>query len=234
MMKKTIYFLPGAMCDDALWQNVFPLLSPELSPVALTLPPLGSIDDIVKQLAANLLQYCPELPINLVGFSMGGYIASSLAVQAPAKIKQLMIIANTPMALPANEVTQRARIVSAVEKYGYSGIPSQRIAQLLAPCNANKQSIINTIKAMDKRGGQQMLLNQFKGATTRVDLLAQLDGAAFSSCFVYGDQDNLVNHQAINSLSSERITLQTIDNCGHMSPLEAPQAVADSINRYFS
>ncbi len=230
---KPIYFLPGAMCDNSLWQDVFPLLSPELSPVALTFPSLGSIDDIVKQLLANLLQDSPDAPINLVGFSMGGYIASRLALQAPAHIKRLMIIANTPMSLPIGEVAQRARIVSAVEKHGYYGISSQRITQLLAPRHANNQSIIETIKIMDKRGGQKMLLNQFKGATKRVDLLAQLERAEFSSCFVYGDQDNLVSHQAIAAMKNERITLQTIKNCGHMSPLEAPQAIADNINRFF-
>ncbi|MGB0899976.1 MAG: alpha/beta fold hydrolase, partial [Psychrobium sp.] len=64
------------------------------------------------------------------------------------------------------------------------------------------------------------------------DLMPAINQAPFSTHFVIGDNDALV---AIDKLSAaikqSNVSLEIIEQCGHMSPLEDPAAIAQSIIR---
>jgi len=235
-----IYFLPGTQCDEQLWQQVFELLPNHFTPHAIVLPHGETPLEIVHALHQQLIQYQPT-SLNLVGFSLGGYLASLYATTYPEHLHKLFILANAPRSLPNHELTLRVQTLSYVNTYGYKGMPKKRIEQLLADSNKNNTNIVNTISAMDKRGGQKMLEQQLTTTSKREDLISQLITLPFDIKFVIGEEDNLVNIEQLTqelTVNSKEvscdISVDLIKDCGHMSPLESPQAVAKHLITFFN
>lgn len=231
-----IYFIPGTMCDQHLWIDVWEELSPlipaHIEFIHLPIPSLNTIDGITEYLSK-------KIPDNsfIVGFSLGGYLASDIALKFPTKIKKLLLVSNMSSALPEKENKERLRTIQWIDTNGYNGIPNKRINNLLSPYSNNNQHIRNVIRAMDKTLGKSVLLNQLKVTTQRENLLPQLMKLQCPIKFCVGDTDCLVKLERIQKQITQSTTknkaLQVIENSGHMLPLEQPKILARTISAYF-
>jgi 2-succinyl-6-hydroxy-2,4-cyclohexadiene-1-carboxylate synthase len=231
MSQIPLFFLPGTQCDDQLWKAVFDLLPACFTPHAIILPQGKNPHDIVQALHNQL----PHQDLNLIGFSLGGYLSALYTTLYPAQLNKLLILANAPHALPAHELKTREQTLSFVQNNPYCGIPNKRIEQLLSPTNKHNTYIVKAISDMDKRGGKMMLVEQLANTSQRTDLLPTLMELSVETKFVIGTDDNLVNITTLKqTLAPSHITLNVIDNCGHMSPLESPQAIANHVIDFFS
>lgn len=230
MTQIPLHFLPGTQCNEQLWQQVFELLPPQFVPTALIIPEGNSPQEIVCKLHQRL----NKKPLNLIGFSLGGYLSALYAVQYPDHINRLMIIANHPTALPKRELIVRQFTLDYIKKHGYHGMPTKRIQDLLSPIHRRHQDIISVIKAMDKICGERTLIEQLSHTSQRDDLLPLLNKRDFNTHFIVGQDDSLVNIEMLKqAIDSPRISLETIEQCGHMSPLESPAAIAQTITQHF-
>lgn len=227
--KTNIYLLPGTMCDERLWQSVISMLPSRFDCHCIDLPLEDSIDNIVLRLNDLL----PTGPANIVGFSLGGYIAAQYTLRYPSQIEKLMVLANSPAKLPAFEIKMRHSALLIAKNMGYSGVLTAKINQLLAPQNRNNAQIVDLIKAMDKSGGKEKFISQVEGTTQREDLTAPLVTLNKPTRFVFGDKDALVNKDLLSGLDASNIDSSIIANCGHMSPLEQPEKVASQIASFF-
>mgnify|MGYP000114916288 CR=1 FL=1 len=227
--KTKVYLLPGTMCDERLWQYVTDILPQSFQCHMVDLPLEDSIDNIVLRLNDIL----PREPVNLVGFSLGGYIAAQYTLQYPDQVRRLMVLANSPAKLPTFEVKMREAALLAAKNAGYGGILRTKINQLLSPQHKNNEQIINVIKAMDDSGGKAKFISQVEATTSRQNLTGPLAALDKPIQFVFGDHDALVNKDLLLNLNAPQINTHIITNCGHMSPLEQPQQVAKHIATFF-
>ena len=235
--KQKIYFIPGTMCDERLWTNVWKILTPLLANnvefIHLAIPSLKTIGDITDHIATQL-----DENSSLVGFSLGGYFASEIAIKYPKKVSNLLLVSNMSSALPEKESKERARTIQFIKKNGYNGVPDKRINHLLDPSAHQNEHIKDTIRAMDKTMGVDVLLHQLNVTTLRANLLPQLVELACPLKFCIGDTDCLVKIERIeNQLSqstSNNKTLEIVPNTGHMLPLEQPKVLADVIAKWFT
>jgi len=231
MKKIPLYFLPGTQCDAQLWQAVFNLLPDYFETHAIVLPLAQDPHSIVQSLHKLL----PHNDLNLVGFSLGGYLSVLYAATYSAQLNKLLVLANAPRALPADELKIREQTLDYLSRHDYGGMPKKRILGLISPHNKHNTAIINTISAMDKRGGKTMLVDQLASTSQRINLLPALKSLAIKTKFVIGSDDSLVDSAALlDDLSQSIISLDLIQGCGHMSPLESPQAVATHIINFFN
>ena len=239
-MSKVIYFIPGTMCNEKLWQPAWQLLqqqsvecSYDYQFIHLVIPSHPSMDEVVASLANKITH---ENTI-LVGFSLGGYIASAIALKLGNKLSHLLIVSNFPKNLPPTEIKQRKRTINWIKQRGYSGIVDKRIDDLLHP-NIKKfglpsyQDIKKTITTMDQELGANVLLHQINVSLLRPDLLPLLANLTLPITFLTGDKDKLVDLVALReeltqaSNVAENITIEEVANTGHMLPLESPEALA--------
>lgn len=235
--KQKIYFIPGTMCDERLWTNVWqalaPLLTNNVELINLAIPSLETISEIAEHLANQL-----DENSSLVGFSLGGYFASEIAIKFPQKVSNLLLISNMSSALPEKESKERARTIQFIRANGYKGVPDKRINHLLDPSAHNNEKIKEIIRAMDKTMGVDVLLHQLNVTTRRANLLPQLAELNCPLTFCIGDSDCLVKidrikNQLIQTKSTNK-TLEIIPNTGHMLPLEQPKTLASTIARWFA
>ncbi|NTS76321.1 alpha/beta hydrolase [Catenovulum sp. SM1970] len=228
-MKQTLYFIPGTQCDNRLWSRVLPYLDSEIEVVHLPIPNQLNFE----QIAAHYQQQLGEEPVNLVGFSLGGYIASDFLARYPEQVNRIFIIANSPTALPENELKQRYAMRAFAEKNGYQGLSRKRVASLLSAQNRD-ESIIDCVLAMDKTLGAETFLSQFQHTTERCNLASYFNQYQGTAYFYYSEQDALIDKAWFQQLDLTRPQLKilTTENAGHMIPLEQPQALAQHLNNW--
>jgi 2-succinyl-6-hydroxy-2,4-cyclohexadiene-1-carboxylate synthase len=232
-VSQTIYFIPGTMCDQNLWLPVWQLLQEQCHEdhqlISLVIPNTGCMDEVVSALSDQVVAH----KAILVGFSLGGYIASAIALKLDKKLKHLLIVSNFPKNLPIAEMKQRKRTTDGISQRGYFGIPDKRVDDLLHPeikqlNRQGYQDVKQIIVAMDRALGVDVLLHQLRISLHRPNLLPSLTRLSLPITLLVGDTDNLVD---LTSLKQElqgasHVVLKEIPDTGHMLPLESPQACA--------
>lgn len=216
------------MCDTRLWQPMLSLEEARFKPHFLTIHAGNSIDEIVQHIAIQL----PNEPVKLLGFSLGGYLATAFAVRYPERVAELFVVANLPCALPADEVKERSRTVNWIKKHGYRGIPKKRILKLLASNAYDNSAVIELIIEMDKSLGGDVLMAQLRATTQRINLSKQLRSLPINKHFCVGREDTLVNLDDLRQLTlqDKNMHLTVFEQTGHMLPLEQPKAFSRWLN----
>lgn len=220
-----VYFLPGTMCDQRMWQPMLASLDVNIEAHFLAIPLRDSIEAIVDDIVLKL----PKTAVNLVGFSLGGYLAAALALRYPERVLNLIVIANMPCALPDAEVKERTRTINWLKTHGYKGIPKKRVLNLLDPSHENNHAIISIIQQMDADFGGQVLTQQLKATTLRENLFELLPQLSVNKYFCVGESDTLVSLNAlVDYTQTDRLAqLMILPKTGHMLPLESPIACAN-------
>ena len=132
------------MCNEKLWRELLPYLHHDIELVYLTIPQNKTFDE----LAEHYNTVFGNEKVSLVGFSLGGYIATYFAMLHPERIEKLFVISNSPTRLPDDELNQRNDTLKYVETYGYKGMSRKRVANFLDDANQN-DDLINCILAME-------------------------------------------------------------------------------------
>jgi pimeloyl-ACP methyl ester carboxylesterase len=228
-----VFFIPGTACDEQLWKALWPSLYAKLSGesfqfIHLKIPNRGSMDEVILSLVQTIRGQSANQVFYLVGFSMGGYLASAVSLHFTKQLQGVFILSNTPKALPELELTQRKGIIKGIEKSGYKGLSRSRAVEFVDLRHRGNESLLATIRSMDSAFNQRDILHHLQELSIRVDLSASLLKGSKAIYFCHGDSDHLVDRQWLLSMQSqsELISVISIAQCGHYLPLEQPEQLA--------
>ncbi|MCW8834491.1 MAG: alpha/beta hydrolase [Colwellia sp.] len=233
-MKQKVYLIPGTMCNERLWSAILPLIEKTVGEyfefVHVKIPRNKSF----QALSIFLNDFFQEDKVTLIGFSLGGYIASHFASSYPHRIAKAMIISNSPCALHHVEEMQRQDIIEFIQRYGYKGMSKARAAQLLDTNRWTDQQLtqlIDILRLMDAELGEVEFKSQMVNTSKRDDLFKQLANSLAPLTFYYSEDDALVNSSWLEKLQ------QQADNClmicsngaSHMLPLEKADECSEQV-----
>lgn len=227
IVRKKLYFIPGTMCNEKLWVEVLPYLHNSLEVVYVEIPTNKNFDELAEYYN-NMLA---DETLNIIGFSLGGYIATYFSMRYPKRIEKLFVISNSPTALSAAELNQRNEILKYIEKYGYKGMSRRQVATLLDEANQT-DCIIEHILKMDSEVGEKALVSQYQYTSERADLCQAIKQFSFEMHLYYSENDRLINAPWLNRLGNSNLSLIKTPGSGHMLPLEKPRELAHYINTW--
>jgi pimeloyl-ACP methyl ester carboxylesterase len=226
MLDKLI-MIPGTLCDDVLFNHQ----KKALKSIAKCYVVSTSKEACLKQVAKNILDtYAGELCI--MGLSYGGIIAFELLRQAPHRIKKLILL-NTNYKKPSEQtVINQQRFVGMAYLGAFEDITSTiLIDAMLHPKNAQNQTLRNTVQGMASRVGVDGFLNQVKAQLGRPDSSKDLQQIKCPTLIMTGREDLIcpieLHEEMANAILNS--TLKIIENCGHLSTLEQPEFVNNTI-----
>ena len=228
-MRKKLHLIPGTMCNEKLWTELLPYLHSSLELVHLDIPPGKNFNE--------LAEYYNDLldsdKTNLIGFSLGGYIASFFSMVYPERIEKLFVISNSPTSLSSVELTQRSDILKLVKTYGYNGLSRKKAADLLDPKNQTDR-LIDLILEMDCDLGEEEFISQYQYTSERKELSQAISRLPLHTQFYYSEHDQLVSSQWFGGLTglSPKLSVFRTSGSGHMLPLEKPRELASYINSW--
>lgn len=227
-MKEKIYLIPGLMTDERLWCRIKPLLENEYELIHLPIPHSEDFDEIIDILFNKI----EDEKVNLIGFSLGGYIASYFAITYPNRVNKLFTIAATPGATNEAEVERRKEKFVVIEKEGFKGLTYEKAKSLVE--NQNDEELIEIIRDMFLDLGKETFISQLTSTFYRKDLFEDLCHLDIPIWFYYSKEDRLLNHESIDRLLSSEHNMKVISRNGtsHNVPLEVANDLSKEIKKW--
>lgn len=221
--KQNIVFISGFMLDESLWDQVTPYFQDSFNLYTISLKHGQTIEEISQHIVKNL----PEHFI-LVGFSLGGYITRFIASRFPEKVSALILIASSLRCDTQLQVEQKRQAIQANTVENFRGLSQLAIKKSLHPQHQHNKERIQHIQSMGAGLGYRCFVN--------LSLLDRnIDHAQHPimcpMLVIYGLQDALRSKQEAIELTSltSLSALISIEETGHMIPLEQPNTLANTI-----
>ncbi|WP_432377526.1 alpha/beta fold hydrolase [Duganella sp. P38] len=226
-------FVPGTLCDERMWGRLLPLLGDGYTFNHVPLYQAQTRGQMLELIGAHS---APQA--NLVGFSLGAYLALEYALAQPERVRSLTIIGSAGKKLADKEKATRERIIPQLEKNQYTGMTQMRLREIVAPQHLDDGALIDVIQQMAVDLGKDVLLAQFRSTIERPDLMQRVRELRCPVLIIGSELDKLapaddVRELAANCPNARLHVLNADDGAGHMMPLEAPQLLADYMQAFY-
>ncbi|WP_020681583.1 alpha/beta fold hydrolase [Marinobacterium rhizophilum] len=227
---KSLLLLPGLLCDDAVWRDQ----AASLDGWRCLVPDYGLADSI-EDMAARALDRAPEHFV-LAGHSMGGRVALEIYRQAPERVSHLILLDSGYAGRPAGEAgehekSRRLALLQQAKEAGMRAMGRTWLAGMVHPSRLDDSELVNDILAMIERKTPEIFAAQIEALLHRPDATAQLGEIDCPTLLLCGREDSwspLARHEEMASLIPGS-RLEVIEDAGHMSTMERPQAVTSVI-----
>ncbi|MDX4040145.1 alpha/beta fold hydrolase [Aliarcobacter skirrowii] len=229
-MREKIYFIPGLMTDIRLWSKALPLLKDDFEIIHIPIPSSTDFDEIVDILNKEF----KEEKINILGFSLGGYIASYFTCKYPQRVKRLFTVAATPGTTSKVELERREKKLVDFENSSEFGLELEKAIMLLEEQNQSDLSLAQTMVDMFNDLGRDTFLTQLKSTFNRVDLFDKLKDKTIPMHMLCSSNDRLLDLEALDKLHNQKHNIKLIkrDGTSHNIPLEFPELFASSVKEW--
>lgn len=218
-----LVLIPGLLCDAALWAHQSRYLDDVMQ---VRVPDVGRTGESIKLVARAILDESPPR-FALAGLSMGGYIAMEIMRQDPSRILRLALL-NTTARPDSDETKEKRRAMIELAKGGkFKGVTTRLLPTLIHPDRLHDASLCDTIMKMAERVGRDAFIREQSVILSRPDSRPDLATIKVPTLVVSGRQDGLTPLEHAQEMTGiiPHSTLAIVEDCGHLSPLERPQAV---------
>lgn len=211
--------IPGYMLDDRLWEALRPT-----APGLVHVPLAGGAS--IAEMARAALDAAPAGRFDLLGFSMGGYVAREIARIAPGRVRSLILVATSSRADTPLQISQRQTAAKAKPLGSFRGLGRVAIIHSLHPDNASNTALIERVRLMGERLGRDMFIEQ--SMIVRDSDTDRLSEIHCPTLVIAAAQDQMRSGEEARELAAgiPGARLEVIDNAGHMIPLEQAQGLA--------
>ncbi len=197
-----------------------------------------SIDSMAAQVA-SIGEGDASIPFHLVGYSMGGRVALTLACQRPELVRSLTLVgASAGLAGEAERAARREsdqKLAESIEQDGLEAFVDRWMANPLFATQARLgEGFLAASRAQRLRNSAEGLTNSLRAAGTGVmtPLHDDLKSCAVPTVFVVGAEDPKFTWIAVElAARMPDADIAVIDDAGHAAHLEQPDAVAAVIGR---
>lgn len=228
-----LLLLPGLLCDGALWAPQIGALKDvaECRVADLTR------DDTIRGMVRRTLDEVPWDTFALAGFSMGGFAALEVMRQAPQRVSRLALMDTGPGVDSPERADERRRGIALAEQArGFQPIARTLLASMLHPDRAADPVLGTTMREMAERVGREAYIRQQTAILRREDSIPMLRTIRCPTLVLCGRDDRRTPLEWHETMAREipGAVLEVIEHCGHMSPLEAPEATSAAMRRWLT
>lgn len=222
-----LILLPGMLCNEQQWAHQTAHLADTAD---VTVADLSHYDSM-RGMAEAVLGLAPP-QFALAGLSMGGIVAMEIMRLAPERVLKLALMDTNPYPSPPQQQDQFAHFRALIADGRFLDITKVTLKpNLLYDDNpALKQAVYH----MAAQVGAAAYGRQMTAVATRADSRASLKHIHCPTLVLCGRYDipcPVALHEEM-AQSIPQATLVVIEQCGHLSSMEQPQAVT-AVMRYW-
>lgn len=221
MTAENVLLLPGMMCDARQWAEQEAQISQPVFHADT------SRHDSIAEMASSVLAIAPKR-FAMVGLSMGGILAFEIWRQAADRVSHLALLDTNPHAESPQRQTLRLQQIAEVAAGRLRELAIESLKPLyLAKAHRNDEGILNTILDMAMDLGPDVFRSQSLALRGRSNSVPTLPSISCPTLVMCGDEDTLcpVAYHELMAAEIPNAQLKVIENCGHLSSLEQPDAV---------
>ena len=221
-----LVLIPGLLCTAELYAPQLRALSAVTSAKVADHTTAASMGDM----AASILAAAPAR-FALCGLSMGGYIAFEIMRQAPERVTKLALLDTSAKPdTPERSATRRVMLARA-ETEGLGAVSTALLPQWVHPRRLGDVGLTATVARMAAHTGVTHFARQLSAIIGRPDSRPGLAAIRVPALVLVGRED-----AATPVADAEEIargipgsTLAIIEDSGHLTPLEQPEAVTRAL-----
>lgn len=217
-----LVFVPGLLCDAALWAHQIG----HMADIADCHVGDTRSDDTIAGMARTILHAAPQR-FALAGLSMGGYVSFEIMRQAPERVVRLALLDTA--ATPDTEERRQRRLdlIKLAEIGEFKGVAPRLLPQFIHPDRLQDGTLTDAIMEMTQRVGKDAFLRQQNAIMGRMDSRPHLAAIKVPTLVLCGREDVMTpieRHSEIAGAIPEA-RLAVIEDSGHLTTMERPQAV---------
>ncbi len=224
-MSTPIVFLPGLLCDAAVWAPQLPVLGR-----SATVVEYGRADSLAA-MAEVAIAAAPAGRFALAGHSMGGRIAFELWRRCPDRVERLALLNTGSTPLPAGaagevERAGRLALLARARRDGMRAMAAEWAQGMLPPAALGGPAEAAVLDMFGRRD-PEIQEAQIRALLNRPDAGPLLPTITCPTLVLTGALDRWSTpaaHRAMHeAIAGSRLVV--VPDCAHMSTLEAPAAV---------
>lgn len=222
------------MCDASVWAQQ----SQALSGLAdIHIAQNGPRDSLVA-MAETIIAQSPAR-FALAGHSMGGRVALEVLRRVPERVQALALMDTGYQPLAAGEAGERERagrlaLLAKARQEGMRAMGQEWVRGMVHPDRLRDELLIGRILDMIARHSADLYEAQIHALLKRPDASALLPQIRCPTLVLVGREDSWAparRHEEMAALIPAS-TLTIVPDCGHMSPMEQPEAVSQALARW--
>lgn len=171
--------------------------------------------------------------VDLVGLSMGGYVALAIAERFPERLRSLALVDTKSTADSDDAKAGRDAAAIGVAAHGRSQLADTMIGVLVDDSASiwTRARIRTMIEAMPA----ESIVAALRGMKRRPDRTAVLSRVSVPVAVIVGEHDVVTPlHEADEMARAAGAQMVVIADAGHMAPIEDPQAVTAALRALWS
>jgi pimeloyl-ACP methyl ester carboxylesterase len=227
-MAAPLVLLPGLLCDGAVWQAQIEALG--TGHVA----DYGERDSLAA-MAEHVLATAPAGPLSVAGHSMGGRVAFEMLRQAPERIERLALLDTSyhPLAegeAGDNERAGRLALLATARRDGMRVMAREWALGMVHP-SRHDTPLFEAVLDMFERKTPDIFAAQINALLNRPDCTDLLGTIRCPTLLLCGREDAWSppsRHEHMHrAIPGSRLFV--VEQCGHMSTMEQPEAVSQAL-----
>ncbi|HEY7890383.1 MAG TPA: alpha/beta hydrolase [Steroidobacteraceae bacterium] len=236
MSRSCVVFLPGLLCDRAVWEAQIATLSHRYDCIVTDY----GVADSLSAMARSTLESAPSR-FALIGHSMGGRVALEMMREAPQRITALALLDTGYQPRPEGEpgeaeARKRYRLLDIASSRGMRVMGREWVQGMIHPGRSHEAALIESILAMIERKTPAIFAAQIRALLNRPPAEDVLRAIRCPTVVLCGRQDGwspLSRHEQMASMIAGA-TLAVIEDSGHMVTLERPETVSAQLEGWLA
>jgi pimeloyl-ACP methyl ester carboxylesterase len=242
-----IVLVHGLGTTRVVWRLVAPTIARRRRVVAIDVPGFGAsrpagrgfdLNDVADTIADGLAAARVPEPFDLLGHSMGGAIALTLAARRPQLVRRLILSA------PAGLAPAPALAAAMLGLAGGRLLAVRHLATPLADFSLGRRLLLafGTLDPIAVAPSQARAMLQAARGSTRIgaalravsaaDLRPLLEHLSMPLGAIWGREDRVVPFSGAETIRARRpdLVLATVERAGHIAMVEQPRAYACAVH----
>jgi pimeloyl-ACP methyl ester carboxylesterase len=224
-------FIHGFPLDHSIWLDQLNGLAHVRHCVAPDLRGFGRSDPIVEGTltmevmaddVAALIEALGATEADIVGLSMGGYVALALYELRPAMVRTLTLVDTRASADSPEARANRDALITQVLEEGRSSLAAAMLGSLLGP--RPSEFVRARVRSMIEGTRYETIVAALSGMRDRSDRTALLPHIAVPTMVAVGEHDTVTPPAQVRAMAEAVPGARTsvIKGSGHLTPIEKP------------